>query len=124
MTSNLCFCTMIVELLFRTNVRGVNMTRRYVIINKRRFFTFITLMLLIFIGLATLIVASHKAHSQEEIYFNEYRVGEGDTLWKISNYFSDENIDIRQFIYEIKKLNDMETSAIYEGDIIKIPTNQ
>lgn len=99
------------------------MTKRYVVTNKKRFFTFITLSLLILIALATLIVSSHKSHSQEEIYFNEYRVGEGDTLWKISNYYSDGNIDIRQFIYEIKRLNDMETSAIYEGDIIKIPIN-
>lgn len=100
------------------------MSKKYVIINKRRFFTFITISLLILIAITTLIVTSHKSHSQEEIYFNEYKVGEGDTLWRISKYYSDGNIDIRQFIYEIKKLNDMETSAIYEGDIIKIPTNK
>ena len=41
---------------------------------------------------------------QEQIHFNEYRVGKGDTLWNISNYYSDENIDIRKFIYEIKKI--------------------
>lgn len=99
------------------------MTKRYVIINKRRFFTFITLTLLVLIAILTLIVSSHRSNGQEQIYFNEYRVGKGDTLWNISNYYSDDNIDIRQFIHEIKKINDMETSAIYEGDIIKIPIN-
>ena len=110
------------ELLFRTNVRGVNMNRKYVIINKRRFFTFITISLLLIIILITSIVFLSKAHSQGQISYQEYRVGEGDTLWRISNYYSENsNIDKRQFIYEIKKLNGMKTSAIYENEIIKIP---
>lgn len=97
------------------------MTRRYVIVNRKRFFSFLTLSLLILMVLVTFIVSTHGASGQEEIYYNEYRVGKGDTLWKISNYYSDANVDIRQFIHEIKKINDMKTSAIYEGDIIKIP---
>ena len=97
------------------------MSKRYVIINKRRFFTFITVTLLILIVLVTLVTTSNISHSQEEINYNEYRVGKGDTLWKISDYYSYGSMDIREFIYKIRELNDMKTSAIYEGDIIKIP---
>lgn len=100
------------------------MSKRYKIINKKRFFTFTTLSLLILIALITLIVRYPISHSQKQINYNEYRVGKGDTLWKISSYYSNDNIDIRQFIYELKKINEMETSAIYEGDIIKIPVNK
>lgn len=99
------------------------MKRKYVIVNKKRFYTFIILSLLLLMVLFTFIVSTTKSHSQNEQIYNEYRVGKGDTLWKISKYYSDDNKDIRQFIYEIQKINQMETSAIYEGDIIKIPVN-
>lgn len=95
------------------------MSRKYIIVNKKRFFTFITLLVFILIGLVTLLVSSQVSHSQEEIHYNEYRVGQGDTLWKISEHYLDQDIDIRQFIHKIRQLNDMKTSAIYEGDIIK-----
>ena len=116
---------MVLELLFRTNVRGVNnMSKRYVIINKKRFFTFITISILLLIILITMIVSFSNAHSMQEDAYIEYRVGEGDNLWKISDYYSPGQMDIRQFIYEIQKLNDMKTGAIYENDIIKIPLIQ
>lgn len=33
-----------------------------------------------------------------------------------------EKYDVRKMIYEIKVLNKMETSNIYPGDIIRVPT--
>lgn len=115
---------MVIEQLFRTNVRGGSMSKRYMIINKKRFFTFITISLLLLIILITMIVSFSNAYSVEQDAYIEYRVGKGDSLWKISDYYSPGQMDIRQFIYEVQKLNDMETGAIYENDIIKIPLIQ
>ena len=36
----------------------------------------------------------------------------GDTLWSIAEKYS-KNTDIRQYIYDLKKLNDMEQSSLY-----------
>jgi len=49
-----------------------------------------------------------------------YNVKEGDTLWAIANEFNYLNIDNREMVYEIKKNNELKSSRIYPGDIIKI----
>ncbi len=45
----------------------------------------------------------------------------GDTLWSIAEEYKDENDSIREFIYEIKKINNMRTSEIKPGDLLIIP---
>lgn len=50
-----------------------------------------------------------------------YQVNTGDTLWSIAAGYNPEGSDIREFIFHIKKINHMETSAIQPGQEIKIP---
>ena len=44
----------------------------------------------------------------------------GDTLWKIANEVSANNndISIQEVIYDIKKLNNLKNSNIYEGQVL------
>lgn len=53
-------------------------------------------------------------------YFS-YIVQDGDTLWGIANRYSDNNIDTRVVIHQIKELNDMDDALIYGGDVLFIP---
>lgn len=53
--------------------------------------------------------------------YTDYYVKNGDTLWNISLEKMPIDYDVRRMVYDIKSLNNMETSYIYEGDIIKIP---
>jgi LysM repeat protein len=45
-------------------------------------------------------------------------VSKGDTLWSIA---SELNGNIRENIYEIKKINNLKTSYIYEGQELQLP---
>ena len=60
------------------------------------------------------------ARTQEEAETILYTVNNGDTLWNIAKDNKAENKDIRQYIYELKKINNMKNSNIYEGQTLKI----
>lgn len=97
-------------------------SRKYVIVNSKRFFSFITFILLFFSLVLTLIFTFSKAHSSSYSQeYKEYHVVTGDSLWDISLRNMPEDYDVRKMVYDIKKLNDMETSEIYHGDAIKVP---
>lgn len=97
-------------------------SRKYVIVNSKRFFAFITFILLFFSLVLTLIFTFSKAHSSSYSQgYKEYHVVTGDSLWDISLKNMPENYDVREMVYNIKKLNNMKTSEIYDGDTIKIP---
>lgn len=50
----------------------------------------------------------------------EYLVQKGDTLWGIAEK-TGFNVDIREIVYRIKVLNNLDSSTIYPGDVLLIP---
>ena len=97
--------------------------KKYIIVNSTRFFIFITFILVIISLIVSLVFNLSKAHSSSYMQnYKVYYVAKGDNLWDISLRNMPKDFDVRRMVYEIKKLNDMETSYIYEGDSIKIPT--
>ena len=46
-------------------------------------------------------------------------VKSGDTLWDIAEQYKPDNIDIREYIYDVKTLNNI-SSTIHEGDTILV----
>lgn len=98
--------------------------KRYKVVNKRRFFIFITLSFIVLISLISLIFSKDKAYSSVyEVQYYEVEVVEGDTLWTIVSRHISERDNMQKIIYDIKKFNGMDSSHIYPGDIIKIPTS-
>ncbi|MBN3527485.1 LysM peptidoglycan-binding domain-containing protein [Paenibacillus apiarius] len=45
----------------------------------------------------------------------------GDSLWAIAAAYKPEHMDIRQYIYEIIVLNDMEGHTLLAGDVLFVP---
>ncbi len=100
------------------------MKKRYRIVNKKRFYSFILITATILTMLISLIIGKGEVHSSNYyIDYMDFQVMEGDTLWAIANEFAQPDQDIRKIIFDIKALNQMDSGYIYPGDILKIPKN-
>ena len=55
--------------------------------------------------------------------YESYIIKSGDTLWSISKKYKPENVGYREYIYELRKSNGID-SNIYPGQIIKIPVSE
>lgn len=93
-----------------------NMKKRYVLKNRRRFFTLVMILMVMTI---TLLFAT-SAYGYKEPTFEKVTVSQGDTLWDLAKEYGSKE-DIRSFIRDIKKANGMTTSMIYEGQELLIP---
>ena len=67
-----------------------------------------------------------KKPINEGIYYQntsivEYKIQEGDTLWNISHKFTTKNHE--EFIYFVKKLNNLDNSMLFIDQIILLPIN-
>lgn len=60
-----------------------------------------------------------KVFSATPIQYENIVVSEGDTLWSIANNIGG---NVNKNIYEIKRINRLESSIIYVGQELKIPT--
>lgn len=89
------------------------------IVNKRKFLK--SIFTLIFIIIITFICLSQIFNKEEiETTQTQYTVSKGETLWDIAKEFKQDGQDIREYIYEVKKINNMTSSMIYEGQVITI----
>lgn len=89
------------------------------IVNKRKFIK--SIITLIFIIIISFICLSQIFNKEEiETTQIQYTVSKGETLWDIAKEFKQDGQDIREYIYEVKKINNMTSSMIYEGQVITI----
>ena len=93
------------------------MNRKYVLKNRRRFYTFI---IFLFVAFSSILIACNVNGEDVKPKFEEVTVEKGDTLWKLAKKYS-KGGDIRKYIRKIEEANNITDSTIYEGDIIKLP---
>ena len=84
--------------------------------NLKRFIISMTILFTIISFLCSLL--TNKVFSYTVLEYEKIVVSKGDTLWSIA---SELNGDIRENIYEIKKINNLKTSYIYEGQELQLP---
>ena len=94
--------------------------KKYKIINKFRFFLFLVSVLIV----TYVIYYSFLIANAEGI--TEYRVQpvyiqEGDTLWAICKEYLKDDMDIRQYIDEVIRYNNLKSAMIKPGQIIFLP---
>ena len=86
---------------------------------KMAFLILSTIILAVFI---TGIVMAQDMNSNEVNYV-QVIVKEGDTLWNIAKPFYNGKNDFREFIDDIRELNNLEQAIIYPGQTLNIPAN-
>lgn len=89
------------------------------IVNKKRFTNAIGMLAIIIFLIIILINTFKNQPKYIETYKTVY-IYENETLWSIAEEYKKPNQDIRDYIYEIRKLNNMESAAIYEGQELTI----
>lgn len=93
--------------------------KKYVLKNKKRFFSFLFIVLFI---MTTLIYTISVAGFSEP-HYRSVTIRNGDSLWSIAEKYSD-NTDIRKKIYLIKKINHMDSSDIFANTTILVPVDK
>lgn len=69
----------------------------------------------------TLIMASGEENEKTLYrYYKNIEIHSGDSLWKIAEMYNNSDMDIREYIYEIKKINGMRSDDIRSGDSLII----
>ena len=86
----------------------------------------VTLLVLVVMVIVMCFMFNTTSLSSTQINYVEYTVSNNDTLWSIATLIKENNVnynrtDIREIIYEIKKLNNKDTSAIIENEKLIIP---
>ena len=84
----------------------------------KKFLVYVILLLSIFNLVTTFTNASGRGN---DFKYKTVQVYSGDTIWSIAKENNHKNKDIRQYIYEIRKINNLNSINIKPGDTIKIP---
>ena len=86
------------------------------IVNKKRFVLSITIFITIIISIFNLVFANVEK-SKTVV---EHTVVCGETLWSIATEYKKEGQDIREYIYQIRKINNLEDCSLNVGQDILI----
>ena len=91
------------------------MNKRYILKNKARFYIFITTLLMTML----VVFSVTKAYGYKQPEFGVISIKDGDTLWAIAERYNKKG-DIREYIYDLKKINNLKDSSIIAGSELKI----
>ena len=84
------------------------------IVNKARFITSITVIIMF------LVLIFSFTSAKENVVYEDYIVTSGETLWTIATENKKADEDIREYIYELQQINNIDDCMIYPNQIIKI----
>ncbi len=94
------------------------------IVNKKKFIKTIVIVIVLLLLLCLII---NNTYSKAKISYKEDYIIKGDTLWSIAVHEVNTNEyykgkDVRKVMYEIKKINNLESNNLTIGQKIKIPS--
>lgn len=95
---------------------------RYRINNITKFKRFIFLSILIFSFIVFASLSIVNAYSNNHMQYIYIYVEQGDTIWSIASNNNINNLDVRELVYKIEKVNNLNSSSyIHPGDTIIVP---
>lgn len=100
----------------------VDKVKRYKIINKKRFYSFVIFTVYIsFIAFSFFRSFGNAENISEDIKYKEVYVMQGDTVWDIALEYKPKKLDVRDMVSQIRDFNDLKDLDIIPGDVIKVP---
>ena len=84
------------------------------IVNKKRFIASIVIMI------ASIISIFNLCFAKTEVITEDYVVSAGETLWSIALENKKAGQDVREYIYGLREVNNMNDCLIYPNQVIKI----
>jgi LysM domain. len=93
------------------------MHRNYRLVNKRRFMVFLVSVITA-VCLLPVIISAGAASDGPRTY-RSVKVRKGDTLWSIASAYCEG--DIRENVFEIRQINNLDDGIIYEGQTLLLP---
>ncbi len=99
------------------------MTMRYRINNRIRFTLFVVLAIILLTTCVNFALGLNVASSSTIPQYAQVEIESGDTLWEIAELYMDDSDDIRKFVYDICKLNDITAAELQAGMTIMVPIN-
>lgn len=101
---------------------GRTSRHHYRIVNPVRFFIFVLISIMILVFAAYSLIGATDAQAAAVDTYAQVTVSENDTLWGlVERYNPDSNINVRDAVYEIYEINDLEVGSIQPGDTIFVP---
>ena len=98
-----------------------NSKQKYRLKSKFRFTVFVVIMMLMLVTASNTVLGINDASSLTKPVYASIQIEYGDTLWNLASEYNLEGKDIRRFVYEICKLNEISADSIYPGQSILIP---
>ena len=74
---------------------------------------------ILLLTISVCVVSCSKSEKPPE--YISYIVQDGDTLWEIASYYSNDSIDVREVIRQIEMKNSLSGAMIYCGDELLVP---
>ena len=91
--------------------------------NKKSLFSkLITAFIVVFVlSILITFLFSIISFSESNSNFIKHEIQSGESLWLIASQYHGQNVDLRKIIYEIKKINQIDSSVISPGKELLIP---
>jgi LysM repeat protein len=94
--------------------------KRYRVKSKVRFMTFITALIVAVVMVSGFALSGGVSGTEKPTY-ESVTIKSGDTLWSIACEHKTEDKSIRQYIADIRAINDVSPGNIHPGQIIDVP---
>lgn len=82
---------------------------------------FLCIIIIFSVFINTLSVNAEK-DKKRTLSVNVIKIESGDTLWDLAKKHLNDEMDIREYVNQIKKTNNIESDTIHEGRYLIIPT--